>query len=246
VIRVAAWSHVGQVRTHNEDTAALPGMVVTGSPPVPVELVMPWVDGTVFAVIDGMGGHAGGTEASMHVARGLTVRTRNIAETVRTLNRSLYEVMARWPALSAMGATVAGVCLGDDQSITVFNVGDARVYRHVAGYSSIESIDDRGRYAQTVTQSIGGTDRPVAINVHENIIRSNLSDRFLLCTDGLSELVSFADIQRTLNAEDPPGAVLCLVNLALAAGAPDNVTAIVVDVGTSDDINDLETVSPSE
>ena len=112
----------------------------------------------------------------------------------------------------------------------VFNVGDSRVYQYVDGYATVLSVDDRSlRDPDMITQSIGGTTRPVTINVHQRIVPLDERTRFLICTDGLSGPVSLADVQAALAVERPLDAVYHLVTVALGVGAPDNVSVIVVD-----------------
>jgi serine/threonine protein phosphatase PrpC len=136
VITIAAWTHVGLVRARNEDAIALPGTIVRGSPPSPVAVrsAVP-KDGSgnyILAVIDGMGGHAGGAEASLIAALRLSDTRDDIEQALAAVNAAMYDEMDRTPALRGMGATVAGVEIRAE-AIEVFNVGDARAYTHADG-----------------------------------------------------------------------------------------------------------------
>lgn len=228
-MRVAAWTHVGQVRSHNEDAVALPGVLLTDAPAQPVDYEAELESGAVFAAIDGMGGHAGGQHASRFVALGLVAGCDDIETTLRSLHSGLFDEMRARPELTAMGATVAGIHIRANTAV-IFNVGDARVYRHVDGYSTVLTVDDRSPGSTNViTQSLGGTDRPTEIDVHRVEVMLDTRVRFLACTDGLSEYVPFGEIQAALDQLEPVNAVRSLVASALAAGAPDNVSVLLFD-----------------
>jgi serine/threonine protein phosphatase PrpC len=233
MIRVAAWTHVGLVRTRNEDAVALPGVVLAGVPPFPVSVDLPVKDGSAppltLAAIDGMGGHAGGVEASRLIALQLAETSGEITEALAAINDAVYDEMERRPELTAMGATVAGIQVRIGEA-TVFNVGDARVYVHEGGYSRVVSTDDRGAGASNViTQSLGGTPQRTRINVHTSVVDLSAPVRFLICTDGLSEYVKHENIQGALDTPDLRNTAWQLVNLAYQAGAPDNVSVVVAD-----------------
>lgn len=236
MIAISAWTHVGLVRGKNEDAVALPGMLLLGSPPTPVSTTLPFPkpdDGAhTVAVVDGMGGHVGGAEASRLAGLHLTSTRGDIEEALSGINAAIYDAMDRQPELRAMGATVAGVQIGSS-SLEVFNIGDARVYTHVDGYTSLASVDDRSESGSgEITQSLGGTAHPTRLAVHRTSIPpEQLPIRLMLCSDGLSEYVSFGAIQDSLDTADPSATVGQLIALALEVGAPDNVSVAVIDCG---------------
>lgn len=230
MIHLAAWTHVGLVRGRNEDVIAVPGALLVGSPPAP--LVTAWTPSSrlqTIAVVDGMGGHAGGEEASRIVGAHLTGVNDDVTTALAAVNRELYDEMDRTPSLRAMGATVAGVQV-TDASVEAFNVGDSRVYTHVDGYTTLVSIDDRSESGSgELTQSLGGTTARTTIELHRRPIDASDPLRLLICSDGLSEYVSFSSVQDTLDVPDVGDAAARLVRLALDAGGPDNVSVVVVD-----------------
>lgn len=184
----------------------------------------------VVAVLDGMGGHAGGQVASRSVAAHLCGRAADIDVTLRDANHELFREMVRRPELLAMGTTVAGIRFVD-RRLDVFNVGDSRVYRFADDFASLLTVDDRCPGAtHQLTGSLGGTARPEPIFVHHAHVDLDAPVRLLMCTDGLHDVVAFSDIQDRLRAGSAVNVVVDLVELALAAGAPDNVSAVVVDV----------------
>ena len=234
MITIAAWTHVGLVRSRNEDAIALPGVLLIGSPPSPVVMrsALPKQGDGAYttAVVDGMGGHAGGGDASRLAALHLTRTRGDIEDALANINLELYEEMDRRPELRTMGATVAGIQVAAT-SVEVFNVGDARVYTHIDGYTTLASIDDRSESGSgEITQSLGGTAERTRLEVHRRQVTLEHPLRILLCSDGLSEYVPFSAIQEALDTPDVAAAVGQLVALAIQAGAPDNVSAVVLDL----------------
>lgn len=234
MIDIVGWTHRGNVRDHNEDALALPGVVMCAAPLRPV-----WwrlneaIPGLLLAVIDGMGGHRGGAHASHSAASAIALRSLAVpgllgdalGELIRDINRELYAEMERRPDLTAMGATVvAGVV--SERGMVIANAGDARAYVHSGGYTTMVTIDDRVLGRNTISQCLGGTDRPVAVTPHMVEVPLSPGDRVLMCSDGLSDTVAFGDIQGCLGADDPYEVVLSLMNAALSAGAADNVTIL--------------------
>lgn len=228
MMSVAAFTHPGMERGRNEDVVVLPGALLLDSPAAPYEWQGEVPTNSLFAVVDGMGGHVGGREASTLVGLSLASGCSDVETALRTINRELFDEMQVKPALTAMGSTVAGIHC-QESIITVFNVGDSRVYRHVGGFSTILSVDDSGGAPGVLTQSLGGTSEPTTLTVHLAHASYDSECRMLVCSDGLTDVVDFADIQSSLNLPNPADAVMSLIVQCLDAGAPDNVSAIVVD-----------------
>ena len=131
--------------------------------------------------------------------------------------------------LTGMGATIAGVLIGDNSSIA-FNVGDARVYLWSDGYLMLLSTDDRlAGTTNVVTQSMGGADRikEIAPHLHEFVLEEG--QVIVICSDGLSETVEFSAMQDAVGHLPVDAAAGRLLDLALDAGAPDNVSLIVLE-----------------
>jgi protein phosphatase len=183
-----------------------------------------------FAVIDGMGGHRGGQDASRLVAgHFLTYPTLNVGQLLDGANVLLYEAALTDRDLVGMGATVAGA-RWERSATTVFNVGDARVYQWSQGYLLLVTEDDRASPgSNVVTQCLGGSDRRTRIAPHVTDVELNVGDRLMVCCDGLSDVVTFQQIQELLSSESIKDAVDSLLDAALTAGAPDNVSIIVLE-----------------
>jgi serine/threonine protein phosphatase PrpC len=231
MITATAMTHPGSVRERNEDTVVIPGLLSAGGMPGPASLRYPGSSAPLlFAVVDGMGGHRAGQTASRLIAQHLLDHQNgNLVPLLEQANAAVYAAMEGMPELSGMGATIAGVQIEGDQA-TVFNVGDVRVYQRAAEYLMLVSTDDRSAAGSNViTQSMGGAHRLTAINPHVTQLQLTHGDRLLVCSDGLSDVVPFDRIDGCLADSDSAAAVGGLLSEAIAAGAPDNVSILVLD-----------------
>lgn len=233
-LSVTVATHPGRVRHENQDQFCVNGLVSGGNEQPALTIPIPADGGLTLGVIDGMGGHAGGRTAARVVAEALAEprhRWSGLVDQVRLADTRLYDLMDHDPTLRGMGATVV-VLLVDEHGWTICNVGDARAYLHQDGYSVVVSTDDRVRGAEgVISQSIGGADRPIVFQPHVAALDVEAGNRLLLCTDGLSDVVSLSTIQQTLEeVADLERAVDDLVAAALEGGAPDNITIAAIEV----------------
>lgn len=234
----AVCTHVGCVRTHNEDAW----------------LAAPEVG--LFAVADGMGGHAAGEVAAAHAIDALaelggrhTVigdRAESLTRVFEAANRKIYEGGLADPRCHRMGTTGAALWLAGSHAVLA-HVGDSRIYRLRDGELSLLTLDHspigdsvRAGYLKAddarnwpatpiVTRHLGAADD---VDVELGLVPVAAGDRFILCSDGLSDRVPFRQIQRIVRqATDATDAARALVLAALDAGGTDNVTTIVLSVG---------------
>lgn len=245
VLRAGAATDVGRVRDHNEDS-----LLVTAS---------------VFAVADGMGGHAAGEVASRIVTETLeelAERDRivpdDIVAALALANTRLLESAARHPEQTGMGTTATGlsvVSAGGSDHWAVFNVGDSRVYRLVdaelnlvtVDHSEVQEMIDAGLLTaeqaarhplrNIVTRSLGTEVTPVP---DLWVFPPSPGERFVICSDGLSNELSREEIRRVVvEVDDPQQAAVALVAAAVEAGGRDNVTAIVVALDAGQEEPDI-------
>lgn len=235
-LQFAAVSHVGLIRPGNEDSAyAGPHLLV---------------------VADGMGGHAAGEIASAAVVRVLAEvepplpvgPDADVAALLRggiaRAGAELRRIVTASPDVEGMGTTVTAL-LQVGERVAVAQVGDSRGYLLRDGV--LEQVTHDQTYVQTLVDE--GRIRADEAGVHpqRNLLLQTLDgrpevdpdvdvrtpvlgDRYLLCSDGLSGVLSEATLRETLAAGTPQEAADRLVDLALRAGAPDNVTAVVADL----------------
>jgi len=234
VLRYAVRSDVGLLREGNEDSA--------------------YAGPRLLAVADGMGGHAAG-----EVASSLTIASMakldseppggdmlaELAAAVAAANTRLQEMIIANPAVEGMGTTLTALFWSDGHA-AVCHIGDSRgyllrdgeLYQITHDHTLVQSLVDEGRISaddvsshpqrSLLLRALDG--RSVAepdLSVHD----AQVDDRYLLCSDGLSGVVSDETLRETLaTMEDPEAAARQLIELALHGGGPDNITCIVADV----------------
>lgn len=207
----------------------------------------------VFVVADGMGGHDAGEVASATALESLRALVGHAAgpDEVHDALLAAHEAVRAVPSTSDRrpGTTVSGVVVSEHEGTpcwVVLNVGDSRTYR-MAGAVLEQVTRDHSEVAElvaeglllpeeaarhpwrhVVTRVLGGG----ATSVQPDVLVMAVSpgDRMLVCTDGLTDALPDARIEAELKAEpDPQAAADRLVATAVAAGADDNVTVVVVD-----------------
>ena len=211
-------------------------------------------EGRVFAVADGMGGHAAGDVASGMAIDALrpladadVLSTRELTQVIQSANDAIVSHGFEHAPTTGMGTTVTGVALvsGDDTPLwAVFNVGDSRVYRFSDGrltqvtvdHSEVQELMDAGRMTpeqarsdprrHIVTRALGTLPAPP---VDIWILPLEPGEQFVVCSDGLTEELTDPQIEKLLSAATTPAeAAANLVDEALRAGGHDNVTVVVV------------------
>jgi PPM family protein phosphatase len=240
-LRWGGASDVGQVRQVNQDSMFL------GT--------------ALFVVADGMGGHAGGEVASQIAVEtmeselegegtpGPPHRVIDLITAVQAANDRVWARSERDPELAGMGTTVVAIGLveeGGEVRLAIVNVGDSRAYRLSQGeldqisddHSLVGELYREGRISAAeaqqhpqkniVTRAVG-IERFVDVDEFEVLPRSG--DRYLLCSDGLTDEVDELEISHVLRTvDDPEDAAVELVRRANDGGGRDNITIVIVDV----------------
>ncbi len=198
------------------------------------------VQGVVAVVADGVGGHKGGRVAAETAVRGFIDAYYAQPETlgvIRAAARSLESVNA-WiaaqgrvdPALESMATTFSALILSR-RSAFIMHVGDTRVYRLDSGgleQLTTDHVVGRGDLAHALRRAVGFEDALLFDHACHGL---RLHDRFLLCSDGVHGVLSNARLRDLLAERRAPRETSrTIVQMALDAGASDNVTALVIDV----------------
>ncbi|MGP4109635.1 protein phosphatase 2C domain-containing protein [Streptomyces sp. 4N509B] len=233
-LRFAAGSHTGMIRDHNEDSG--------------------YAGPRLLAIADGMGGQAAGEVASSEVIYTLVPLDDDIpgsdvltslGDSVQRANERLRSMVAEEPRLDGMGTTLTAL-LWTGQRLGLAHVGDSRAYLLRDGeltqitqdHTWVQRLVDEGRITEEeatthpqrslLMRALGSADH---IEADLSIREVRPHDRYLLCSDGLSGVVSHETLRDTLAAFQPPEETIReLIELALRGGGPDNVTCIVADV----------------
>jgi protein phosphatase len=247
VLDIAALTDVGIKRDHNEDSWS--------GPPPSLTPKQRADKGQLYVVADGVGGHQAGDLASALATETIQQRyytdpasdvATSLLKAIQAANAQImHDAAARLDQRGMSTTTTAAVLRGNE--LTVANVGDSRTYiihqehaRQVTvDHSWVEEQVRAGLipretaahhpHRNIITRSLGGEMEP-QVDIFEEQVRPD--DRVLLCSDGLSNMISDQEIRDIVNQDKDAKAIVHeLVELARQRGAPDNVTAVLLKVG---------------
>lgn len=207
----------------------------------------------LFAIADGMGGAQAGEVASELAAGALKERPVNgggesrVTELIQEANRRVHERASTDPSTSGMGTTMTVLLVENDGSITVGHVGDSRAYRLrddqleqiTDDHSLVSELVRRGELSpeeaevhpqrSVITRALG-TDPDVDVDAFS--IEAKAGDVYLICSDGLSDMVDARAIEEIVraNRDDLERASKALVQAANRGGGDDNITAVLFEI----------------
>jgi protein phosphatase len=230
--RVAAVTDPGRTRRHNEDSYVI-------EPPL-------------FAIADGMGGAQAGEVASRLATAALKEGQadaggeQRIADLIQEANRRVYDRSSNDPNTSGMGTTIT-VALVEDDRVAFGHVGDSRAYlirdasmeQLTEDHSLVNELLKTGKLSReeaethpqrsVITRALG-TDPDVDVDTFS--VRAENGDLFLLCSDGLTDMVSEESILDVVerHREDIEGALRALVKEANRGGGQDNITVVAFEI----------------
>lgn len=247
---VAAKSSVGRIRRNNEDNLILGGEILPVEHRDSALLSRSFASGSgkLVGVFDGMGGYSDGEKASYIAAMTAMMATEQDADNtppesfLHSLCMKMNNEVCKEADGSGMGTTCALLFLYNDR-YTVCNVGDSPVFLVRNGEMTQISVDHNqratfervtGRPAPAnqkfkLTQCIGIPAEEMLIEPHIASDTARPGDFFLLCSDGVTDMVPFEEIRTVICEEKTPEAVIDkLIAKALEAGGRDNITAVCV------------------
>ncbi|MEO8889168.1 MAG: PP2C family serine/threonine-protein phosphatase [Jatrophihabitantaceae bacterium] len=248
ILRYAVRSDLGLVRGNNEDSV--------------------YAGPRLLAIADGMGGHAAGEVASKIVIgtmesldddRSLGDLMAALRDAVLDANQRIADAVQKNPDLDGMGTTLTALRFVGSR-IGLVHVGDSRAYllrgdllsqiTHDDTY--VQYLVDTGKITpdeakdhprkSVILRALRGADVELDVSIRE----ARPGDRYLLCSDGLSDVVSTETIADTMRIADPQECADRLVELALRGGGPDNVTVIVahaIEARVGDVIDDVPVIA---
>jgi protein phosphatase len=233
-LRYAIRSDVGLLREGNEDAA--------------------YAGPRLLAVADGMGGHAAGEVASAAAIDAIARLDDDVpgsdlldalAGAVIDANHTLHDMVAADPAFEGMGTTLTAM-LWSGSRVALVHIGDSRAYLLRDGefyqithdHTLVQTLVDEGRITPDDVAThpqrsmlLRALDGRADVEPDLSLREARLGDRYLLCSDGLSSVVSEETLHRTLaTVASLDDVVLQLIELAIRGGGPDNITCIVADV----------------
>ena len=229
-LRYVALTDTGLRRTNNQDSG--------------------YASDRLLAVADGMGGAAAGDLASAETMNIIRQLDRDLSEVdpltaleeaVRAANQHLGDLVEEDPAVEGMGTTVEAM-LWDGQRFATAHIGDSRAYLYRDGtltqisrdHTFVQSLVDEGKLTPEEARShphrslllrvlLGRDDNEPDLDY----VEGQLGDRFLLCSDGLTDMVEDRQIEQAVGAETIDMAATELVRMALEGGGYDNVTVVI-------------------
>ena len=248
-IRAACLCNTGRIRSNNEDNFLFRGLSLRQeNSALSAPLTHSCADTLrpVFAVFDGMGGESHGEAAAFSAAKAaylVSCRQESLSEeflnqAVLDINRAVFRAAQNLGA-SRMGATLA--MLGFENGVAwVCNLGDSRVFLlrgDAFGQLSVDHTDEQALLARGIqrkprlTQHLGIDPEEMLVEPHIAAGNIEAGDRFLICSDGLTDMLTPDEIGTALDTiRDPEACVRALVEQALERGGKDNVTVIVCAV----------------
>src|SRR5579864_8190971 len=234
-LRYAVRSDVGLLREGNEDSA--------------------YAGPHLLAIADGMGGHAAGEVASRVAISAIAGLDRDdlphdrmldaLADAVAAANSTLHTMSVEDPSVEGMGTTLTAL-LWAGGTVAICHIGDSRAYLLRDGdfrqitrdHTLVQSLVDDGRLSPA--QAATHPQRSLVMRALQSgteaepdlrTLEGRAGDRYMLCSDGLSDVVTEATLRETLTRfADRDQAVTELIELAIRGGGPDNITCIVADV----------------
>lgn len=243
-LRYTVRTDVGLLREGNEDSA--------------------YAGPHLLAIADGMGGHAAGEVASavaIATLRPLDADTSGmdmlqaLADAIADANAELAHITLTDPSTEGMGTTLTALLWSGDE-VALCHIGDSRAYllrdgvfhRITHDHTLVQSLVDEGRLSPEAAAShpqrslvMRALQSSVPAEPDLAMLKAKVGDRYLLCSDGLSDVVSDETVHKTLmQAPDLDAAVDQLIDLAIRSGGPDNITCVLADV------IDTDVGSPSE
>ncbi|WP_326766600.1 Stp1/IreP family PP2C-type Ser/Thr phosphatase [Streptomyces sp. NBC_01591] len=233
-LRFAAGSHKGMIRDGNEDSG--------------------YAGPRLLAIADGMGGQAAGEVASSEVISSIVQLDDDVpgsdiltslGTAVQRANDQLRMMVEEDPQLEGMGTTLTAL-LWTGQRLGLVHVGDSRAYLLRDGvltqitqdHTWVQRLVDEGRITEEeatthpqralLMRALGSGEH---VEPDLSIREVRVGDRYLICSDGLSGVVSHQTMEETLASyQGPQETIQELIQLALRGGGPDNITCIVADV----------------
>src|SRR5436305_2236215 len=236
-------SDTGRKRRRNEDSSVV-------APPL-------------FAVADGMGGAQAGEVASKPAAAALEETDpatlsgpERLVSLIQEANRRVYERASSDPSTSGMGTTMT-VAVVENEGVTIGHVGDSRAYLVREGkleqltedHSLVNELLKSGKLSpqeaelhpqrSVITRAVG-TDPDVDVETYP--VEARPGDLFILCSDGLTDMVGEAEILELLerNRDDLDRAARALVQAANRGGGEDNITVVAFEIAADGGDDDLE------
>lgn len=248
-ITVSASCQTGMVREHNEDAILVSRQIVRDNE-INTSVFLGKDDRYVVAVCDGLGGQNAGEIASMDAVEQLSRRVDTL-RAGQPIER-VHKVMDAWvkdehsyllqtgsddPSMEGMGTTLVGILFYEGH-ICWMNCGDSRLYRmrngilrQVSSDHSLIKVTHKSSDAHVILNCLGGGAEEVFLDFFDMTNEVLPGDKFLLCSDGLTDMLSDEKIEKVLQVSPTANA---LTDASVQSGGLDNVSACLVSIDSID------------
>lgn len=245
-LRISCVSDVGRVRDNNEDMASV-GMYLIRDNSLNIEKEISEDECFCLLVSDGMGGHESGEYASQFTLEALRAflldkslehhnPVSDLALKIKDISACLNIMSSERHQGKAMGCTLTGIVWMQGKTLLV-NIGDSRTYRLRDGMlrqlTSDQTLHERDMVPLPAGKALyncigaGCDTEPLVQDITGRVMES---DRILICSDGLTDMIEDEAVERLLQSGSPEESCAELVDAAKRNGGADNVTVIVADV----------------
>lgn len=240
-IHYACISHIGKIRTINQDNFICDGryMENAGTPiEFPICGTKTSKEVSVFGIFDGMGGEECGEIASYIASKTASDieigkdATEALSKFCQKANLAICDY-ATLHEVSSMGTTAA-MLVFTEKEVALCNIGDSKIFRLCDGKLEQISMDHVAVAAFGVkpplSQNLGIPPNELVIDPYLARGPYNDGDTYLICSDGLTDMVSVEDITEVLNSNPIEDAISTLLDKALDSGGKDNITIILLEI----------------
>jgi protein phosphatase len=250
----AYFTNVGNVRSRNEDGLLLDHELVAGTNMTTAAFAALNGDKHTLIVVDGLGGHVGGELATRTVLEAFRRNSNRLMDDLSLLDligkckSDLNRKVKADPDLFSLGATTAGIIIGNGHGITAFNCGDCRVYHMSDGilrrvtrdHSVVQQLFEQGEIGEEdimhhphkniVTSCLVGNLDSESPEVFTCDVAVKSGDRFLVCSDGVWEIMDGTELNGIIAQHPIQEAANVLAQKVMEYGARDNVTFIIAEI----------------
>lgn len=257
-MKAVIFSNKGPVREHNEDALFVAGNVISGSSMTSPLVLNVETPGGCYMAIDGMGGYEGGERAARLIAMSflenadewnISTKTgrEKISAILKLAAHKIANDVAENPALSSMGAALAGIALCSD-GVLVFNCGDCRAYRQQGEYlerlshdhSVVQELCDRGEIDEEAMRThplknkitaCVSADQSILDIYFREVPKAQGGQRFFICSDGVWEALSIDELEGCLAGKSifEAAGVLSMKLIELDDKCRDNISFVIVE-----------------
>lgn len=234
-IEYAVISDIGKIRKENQDSVYYKKGCISKANSFYTTDVIYNTDEEIFAVFDGLGGEVCGGDASA-IACSITLNSENtnLKDLCIKINSEICSFMKR-NEIKAMGTTAALIRFNSKKA-EICNIGDSKIFHKSENEDLIQlSVDHiinfgRNGVRKALTQYLGIDQKEMLIEPYTSTIEIKDGDTFLICTDGLTDMVEENEISNIMNSQSVTQSAKLLHDAAISNGGVDNISFVICKI----------------